>query len=46
MNLYSTIQLSLEHIRLTFQGKAKWFYKKNLQTAQEWTKSHIELIVS
>ena len=46
MNLYSTIQLTLEHIRVTFQGKAKWFYKNNLQTAQEWTKSHIELIAS
>ena len=28
INLYSTIQLTLEHIRVTFQGKAKWFYKK------------------
>ena len=28
INLFSTIQLTLEHIRVTFQEKAKWFYKK------------------
>ena len=32
---------------MTFEGKAEWFLEKNyLQTAQDWTKSYIELIAS
>ena len=45
--MYSTIQLTLKHIHVTFEGKAKWFWRKNnLQTAKEWAKSYIELIAS
>ena len=34
MNLYSTIQLTLEHIYVTFEGKPI-IEKNNLQTAQD-----------
>ena len=39
--MYSTIQLTLEHIRE--RERLSDFTKNNLQTAQEWTKSHIGL---
>ena len=44
----STIQLTLEHIYVTFEGIKGYLIleKNNLQTAQEWTKSYIELIAS
>ena len=28
MNLYYKIQITLQHIHVTFEGKAKWFYRK------------------
>ena len=43
--MYSTIQLSLEHIRVTFQGKAKWFSRKII-CKQPKSESYIELIAS
>ena len=46
--MYFTIQLTFEYIHVTFEGKAilSDLEKTNLQTAQEWTKSYIELIAS
>ena len=45
--MYSTIQLPLEHIHVTFEGKSKYFREKWFAAAQEWTnKSSIELIAS
>ena len=42
--MYSTIQLTLEHIYVNFWGKGYVILEKNnLQTAQDWTKSYIEL---
>ena len=43
--MYSTNQLTLEHVHVTFEGKAKWFLQKNnLQTVQ--AKSELNLTSS
>ena len=46
--MYSTIQLTLKHIYVTLSERLIYaiLEKNSLQTAQEWTKSFIELIAS